>query len=441
MSQLPEHDDGEPSPSIYNSTFWLAFTANLLLVTANAMTFRFAEFVTFLGGTEELTGQVISIGLVGSLVWRLFLGQAMDRFGVRRIWVLSSVAYVIGSAMIMCSHSVGWQLFSGRVLFAIGMASMFSAALSHVQSLAPPNRRTEIIGSYGTAGFLGMITGAQLGDLIFQNMPEGSNLYYVLFGLTTLLGAGHGVLAIVMTQGMQHERPDVTPAVHHLFLRYWPPLVLLVSVMMGLVFAVTTIFLTRYATHLGLEGIRTFFSAYAITAFLLRLVTRQWSRTAGRHRLIVYGLASHSLGQGALLFVTQEWQFIPAALCFGFGHALLFPSVVSLGAGAFPEQYRGTGTTLCLAAIDLGTMITAPAIGWTIDHYGFRAMLATVCIVVGVSTVYYAVATRGIVDEDTATPVRRNKPRSNSTIIASTRAAKTPPTTPATIRPATAKAS
>ena len=400
MSQPAPPTAAAPSESMYGRTFWLAFVANVLLVMANTLTFRFAEFVKFLGGNEEITGRIVSAGLIGSLIWRAFLGQALDRFGVRRVWLASSLAYLGGCWMILTSTDVGWHVYAARVLFVVGLASMFAASLSHILTLAPPDRRTEMIATFGASGFLGMIGGAQLGDWLFHVFPQGSRLYDTLFGLTMLFGAVHAGLAMVLTAGNDHRRPEVTPAFHQLAMRYWPPLVLVVTLMMGLGFLVTMVFLTRYATELGLGGIRTFFTAYAMTAFLMRLAARQWSRTTGRHQLIVYGLAAHAVGQFALTFVTRDWQFIPAAVCMGFGHSLLFPCVVSFGVGSFPEQYRGTGTTITLAAIDLGTILTAPLLGWIIDHFGFHPMLYGVSACLALASLAYAIMTRRVVDAD-----------------------------------------
>jgi len=90
----------------------------------------------------------------------------------------------------------------------------------------------------------------------------------------------------------------------------------------------------------------------------------------GRHQMIWLGLAGHCFGHGVLPFITQEWHFlIPAAAC-GFGHALLFPAVVSLGAGAFPKEYRGSGTTITLGFIELGSALSAPLLGKVIDLGG-----------------------------------------------------------------------
>lgn len=395
------HDDRPTEPErIYNRRFWLAFLANVMLVTANALTFRFAEFVKYLGGSEETTGLIVSVGLIGSLFFRAFLGQAIDRFGIRRIWITCSLINITGSFLILTAPDVGLQIYAARIIFVIGLSGMFASSVSHIQNLAPIQRRTEIIGTFGASGFVGMICGAQLGDLIFQTYPESRQLYYVLFGMSFLFGVLHMGLAVWLTTGDEHVSPSVTPPIHKLMYRYWPSLVLIVTVLMGMGFAVTMTFLTRYATELNLSGIRTFFTAYAITAFTMRMIARQWSKTMGRHRLITMGLLGHAVGHFLMTFVHSDFQLIPPAMCLGFGHALLFPCVVSMGAGAFPEQYRGTGTTVTLAAIDFGTILTAPLLGWIIDHLGFYPMFYFVSGTLLVGGIIYGVITSKTVDSD-----------------------------------------
>lgn len=394
---------------IYNRTFWLAFVANVMLVTANALTFRFAEFVKFLGGTEETTGFIISVGLVGSLFFRAFLGQAIDQLGIRKIWITCSLINVTGSFLILTAPDVGFQIYAARIIFVIGLSGMFASSVSHIQNLAPMERRTEIIGTFGASGFVGMICGAQLGDFIFHAYPESRLLYYVLFGMSFVFGLLHMGLAIWLTTGERHVSPSLTPPIHKLMFRYWPGIVLLVTVMMGMGFAVTMTFLTRYSTELGLGGIRTFFTAYAITAFTMRMIARQWSRTIGRHRMIIMGLISHGIGHFLMTFVSNDWQFIPPAMCLGFGHALLFPCVVSMGAGSFPEQFRGTGTTLTLAAIDFGTILTAPFLGWIIDHHGFHQMFYFVSGTLITGAISFAVLTANIVDTDVDVPRKKKR--------------------------------
>jgi MFS family permease len=391
---------GEADDAIYNRSFWLAYSANVLLVTANALTFRFAEFVKFLGGTEALTGQIVSLGIVGSLLIRFTLGRDIDALGVRRVWIGSSLLFVTGCLLMCVLDQLGWEIYVARAAFTIGLGSMFAASIAHIQAQVPSYRRTEVLGSLGSSGFVGMIVGAQLGDLLFQWLPVGDTLFAVLFGTATLLGCSYLALTLWITHGTTHVRPHETPPAHRLIFRYWPGPVVLIALMMGIGFVVTTVFLTRHATELELAGIRTFFTSYAVSAFLFRMVSRTWSRTMGRHRMILMGLAGHCVGHLLLCTVSREWHLVLPAICCGFGHSLLFPCVVSLGSGAFPPEYRGTGTAITLGFMDLGVFLFAPLLGWVIDTYGFVPMFLTSAGSAVLIGIYYAVATRHLVDND-----------------------------------------
>ena len=78
---------------VYNRLFWLTYAANTVLVLANALTFRFAEFVTFLGGSEQLTGTVISVGVLCAVAVRFRLGHDIDACGTRRLWLTSTLLF------------------------------------------------------------------------------------------------------------------------------------------------------------------------------------------------------------------------------------------------------------------------------------------------------------------------------------------------------------
>lgn len=385
----------EPSP--YDRTFWLSYVANCLLVTANAMTFRFAEFVQVFGGTEKVAGLIVGCGVVAALCGRLFLGQAIDRFGVRRLWLLVSAVFVGGCMMVAGSGDISASLYIGRVGFAVGLAGMFTCSIFHAQNRAPMHRRTEIIGNLGSSGFLGMISGAQLCDLVGDRF-SGPRESVVAFGCVAVLGFVYLLLVLVITRHDQHVRPRVTPPAHRLMLHHWPGPVVFVALAMGLFFTIPSVYLTRFSTHRGLGGIGTYWTAYAITAFLIRMWTRRWSQTVGRHRMILLGISGHCAGFLILPTVTAGWQLLAPALCSGFGHALLFPAVVSLGTEAFPRRFRGTGTTLVLGFFDLGGAVSAPALGAIIDAFGgtgFSQMYYTSAAVsVLIALAYFATGAR-----------------------------------------------
>lgn len=398
MSSSPDIDEIE-SAAIYNRSFWLAYAANMSLVSANTMTFRFAEFVDLLQGTKSDTGLIVGVGLAGSLISRIWLGQAIDRFGVRKLWMVGTTLFLAGCLGLWATRELGPGIYLARTAYAIGISAMFVCSNLHIQLRVPPHRRTEAIGSLGSSGFVGMIIGAQLGDLLFEHYT-GIQLFSTLFATTIGFGLAYLGFVLALTQRDKHIPPEVTPHAHTLLRRYWPGAVVLVALMMGLGFSVTMVFLTRLATERHIPGVRYFFTGYAVSAFSIRLLTRTLSRTWGRRSLILLGLIGHAIGHAWLISVQAEWDFVGPALCIGFGHALLFPCVVSLGAETFPEQYRGTGTTMILAFADLGQALTSPILGRILDTRGFTAMLSCTSLALVSSVGLYSILSLGHRDND-----------------------------------------
>jgi len=374
--------------TIYNRIFWLCYLANFLLVMANALTFRFAEFVRFLGGTEQVTGTIVSAGLIATLLARCRLGQEIDRFGTRRLWLGSAVLFTFGSVQLVLAHSLSWSIYLARAMYSVGVAGMFTCVMVFIQNHVPMQRRTEAIGNLGTSGFLGMIAGAHLGDLFLTRLTPSFLQFQLLFGTTAAVGVLCLILVVILTRHDEAQPARGTPPLHRLVVRYWPGSVVLAAMMIGVSLSVTTVFLTRFATQRHLGGIGTFFTGYAFSAFLFRLMARRWSHTVGRHRMILMGLSGHITGHLLLVHVTSAWQLtVPAVAC-GFGHAMLFPAVVSLGAGKFPRAYWGTGTNLMIGCIELGLALSSPALGWIIDRYDFAPMLyatASTAILIGIA--------------------------------------------------------
>jgi MFS family permease len=388
----------EQSPaeqSIYNRTFWLAYVANTSLVLANALTFRFAELVQYLGGNERNTGDIVALGLAVSVLVRLSVSHVIDDFGTRRMWILATCLFLAGGILFLRCTELSWLLYVARIAYFVGLTGMFACSVTHIQNQVPPHRRTEVIGNLGSSGFVGMILGSNLGDWILKATPEGRFQFQVLFGGTTLIGLFYLCVILVMTHGQRAERRTRSrPAYRQLF-HHWPGMVVLVAVIMGLGIVVTTVFLTRFATERNIEGIGVFFTGYALSAFGFRILAARWSRQIGRHWMLVRGLAGHTVGHFLLAFASSGWDFvIPSIIC-GFGHALLFPAVVSLGAGAFPKEARGSGTAIILAFVDFGQLAFSPILGRVIVTYGFPAMFFTSSLVgLAVGLAYAAVAVR-----------------------------------------------
>jgi MFS family permease len=145
--------------------------------------------------------------------------------------------------------------------------------------------------------------------------------------------------------------------------RYHPGTVLLVGIAMGVGIGLPTTFLRTYAAELGIAKIGLFFAVYSPAAILTRLLTRRLPERIGLTPMILLGLAALVAGQLLMLVVRSEWYFILPGIGYGVAHAILFPTVIAAGSGAFPNRHRGLGTTLMLAMYDVGQLIGAPSAG------------------------------------------------------------------------------
>ena len=396
--------------------FIFSYLANLTVVTANAATFIFADWVAWLAANgsnvtqyhEELPGRVIQYGVIAAIIVRVFLGQSIDRFGVRRVWLSMSVLNFCGLFIFASLTQLSPMLYAGRILFAVGLAGMFTCGTFHIQSCVTERRRTEFIALFGSSGFIGMILGPQLADVLRSLCADAADVFFPrIFQATAVLIAGYIVFLIMATRGLPRpEKHPTRPSLIRLTRDYWPGWVVLVAVAMGIAFTVPSLYLIRFTKHADFGGIATYWTGYAIMAFAFRLRTAALSQRVGRYRLIFCGLLFQGLGLWALIPVSASWHLLFSASLCGFGHALLFPSIVSLGSGTFPVRYRGSGTNLTLGCLDLGVGMSAPLLGKIIDlpafdGVGFRQMFLVAGAMPLIVAAIWFLAKRHQVDSET----------------------------------------
>ena len=342
---------------------------------------------------EELPGRIIQTGLMAAIASRLFLGQLIDRFGVRAVWIGLTVSTLCGSTIFAIVETVSPLLYVGRVLYAIGISGMFTCSMFHVQVCVAEHRRTEFLGLLGSSGFVGMICGTQLVDLLSW-LNAGDRIYFrYTFFAVMLCNAGYIVLACLATKGFPRPKREIRPTLLRMMQTYWPGPIVFVGMAMGLIFAVPSLYLVRFTTYAGLGGIAGFWTSYAVTALVVRVGTARLSQKVGRYRLITFGMFGLGTGLLCIIPATQPWHLVAAAVICGLGHAMLFPSIVSLGSERFPPKYRGSGTNLALLFVDLGTGLSAPILGRIIDMEMFgRAGYPQMFFTAGITPIILALA-------------------------------------------------
>jgi MFS family permease len=389
--------------SAYGRAFWLTYLSLSSLMIAVSLMYRYADFISFLGGGEWELGTVVGVGMIGSLLMRLVQGTGIDRFGPRHIWLASAGLFVVSMlGHLLVSRPGGIEIYVLQAMYRTSIAGVFGAAFTFAFQQVPVHRMAEAVGTVGTASFLGMVIGPMIGDAISGGQGRAGTRAELdwLF----LVAAGLGCLSLIAAW-FATRRESRPPAQHRLPLtillrRHHPRALLLMAIVMGVALGIPATFLRPFAAELGINRMALFFTFYALTAIATRLATRRAIDQMGTRTSVVVGIAGIAAAMFSYLFVTVEWQLVVPAVLTGAGQAVLYPAVVAGGSAAFPDRYRGLGTTLILAAIDLGTLVGAPLVGGIVDGAkrigvpGYSSMFLIVAGLLIVAGTAYAVSTQ-----------------------------------------------
>ncbi len=381
----------------YGAPFWNAYVANLLVMVACSLLFRYADFVQFLGGTEFHLGWIVGIGMVGSLAMRFAQGRGIDRYGARRIWLASAALLCASSlAHLLIERADTVAVYLVRIVFATSVAGVFGASITSISLRAPQNRLGEVLGMLGTSGFLGMMTGTLVGDLMFGEGPVAYRHIAAMFLTAAGLAAVSMVFIMLATRGEVRHTSKHRPPLLWTFKRYHPGAILLVAAVGGMGLTIPQTFLRPFAAELGISGIAIFFWVYAPAAFAIRLLLRRWPDRLGVRPSLIMGLSFMAAGFLAFLLVSNQWQLLVPAILVAVAHAMIFPAIMAGGTSSFPARYRGIGTALVLAMFDLGSLCGAPAAGVLLrvarlaEWPRYPTMFTALAVVVAMVVLWYA---------------------------------------------------
>ncbi len=406
--RVPSAPEPSPVPAdrLYTPAFFQCFLAVGLLMTGFSLQFHFGEYVEHLGHGVDVLGWVMSAGTLGTLAARLHIGRWIDRVGCRPVWLAgtATVAVSIGATQFFSNLAM---IVALRIVTVLAISMSLTTTAVYAAAVAPPARRAESMGTMGLAGFLGMMIGPAVGDLIFADRANPDAAFRAFFSISAACGLLGGLVlagiplppAPPRTAGGGEESP------FRVVLRHWPGAILLVGVVTQMAFCLQMSFLERLAQVRGFHDIRTFFFVYGPTAILLRIVFRRAPERLGRTRTILGGMAATAAGLTALIGAKSESGLVLPALLMGAGHSFVFPSMVDLGADRLPPEHRGTGTATILGAGDLGMLIGFALLGRLIETHGFDLAITFLAGSVAVTGIYFGWATRRQV-RDGATRVR-----------------------------------
>jgi DHA1 family tetracycline resistance protein-like MFS transporter len=160
----------------------------------------------FLGG--DTAGAAKIYGLFGT-VWALMqfvsmpvLGALSDRFGRRRVILLSNLGLGLDYILMALAPNLAW-LFVGRVISGITAASI-STGMAYIADVTPPERRAASFGKVGMAFGLGFVLGPAIGGILGGVDPR---LPFWAAAAFSLANALYGLFVLPESLAPEKRRP------------------------------------------------------------------------------------------------------------------------------------------------------------------------------------------------------------------------------------------
>ncbi len=133
-------------------------------------------------------------------------GKTADRIGRRRMFMIGTVVFGIGSALAAASPTLG-TLIAARVLRGIGGAISAPASLGLLLAAFPPEKRTQVMAGSGAIGALGVASGPSIGALLISITNWRAAFWINIPVCLAVLIIGRTILSETPRQRSEHQ-PD-----------------------------------------------------------------------------------------------------------------------------------------------------------------------------------------------------------------------------------------
>jgi MFS family permease len=138
----------------------------------------------------QISGWGASLYIGGACVGALVFGQLTDRFGRKRLFMLTLAIYLLGTLLTAVSFAPGW-FFIVRVITGMGIGGEYSAINSAIDELIPAEHRGRVDVSINGSYWVGGIGGPLLAVLMLNTNIFPADLGWRLcFVLGAIVGLG-----------------------------------------------------------------------------------------------------------------------------------------------------------------------------------------------------------------------------------------------------------
>ena len=380
----------EKKQSIWNRVYTCAFFANLLLCISQHMANTLiSTYASFLGAGAVLVGMISGLYFGVAFAARPISGPVITLLDKKKIMLVTYALGVVTNVAYAASGTVPMFILA-RVLHGLQFAFVGSLNLTIASDSLPPEKLGSGIGVFGIGASLAQAIAPSIGIAI---RDWGIGRWGERGGYTAVfLSAAFVMLLATLAAFLIPSRKPT--AEEKAVIGKWyrnivspetiTPALLLCFVSMSSI--LYTSYMVPYASELGIAGIGSFFTVYAVGLVVTRPLFGRLSDRVGAEKVLVPGILLFAL---SFLFIgiSRGLPMLLAGAVFGaLGYGALNPILQTICIRTVVPERRGVASNTQYFGIDLGYFVGPMLGGLLYDHFGtYSAMyllggIAPLCV-------------------------------------------------------------
>jgi len=346
------------------------------------------QYVEQLGGTPGQIGLVMGLLSVSAVAVRPQFGRLADRYGRKRLMLVGAGCFSLLFSFYGLLPTVG-ALYVLRLAHGVAHGCSLAASAAYVADLAPPARRGEVIGVYGTASVIAMALFPAWGIAVIQHTQSFSLLFAcaVAASAAAFLAVAP-VREIAAQDGGNHAVSLLTIGRRRAVLV--PAFALFAA---ATSYGAVLAFLPVYAPQRGIAGFGVFFTVYAAATLASRVFAGRISDRLGRRRVILPFMALLTAAVFALAFLDGLLMLVVIGFAFGLGFGAFMPILNALVVDKTPSVERGSALGFFTSFMDVGIATGSVLLGLIGEWHGFPVMFFAAALIMLVGMAVFAAFT------------------------------------------------
>ncbi len=351
---------------LWTKEFIIIFIVNLFTFLGFQMLLpTLPIYAKYLGGSDTSAGLVVGIFTVSALLIRPFVGQALDIYGRKGIFLSGLVIFAV------CVFGYIWApsllvLLIIRFIHGFGWGLSSTSASTVAADIIPKSRLGEGMGYYGLAATISMAMAPALGLYLFNRFG-----FDILFVVSAVMVS----IAIIIANLIKYHNVELHPRQAKLSLIERAALrPTLVVFFMTMTFGAIVAFIALYAQQRGISNIGLFFTLHALAVAVSRPLAGRIADMRGFDVVVIPGIILVAIAMVLLSRAEDLSGFLLAAVIYGAGFGAVQPSLMAMAIVLSPPQRRGAANATFFTGFDLGIGLSSIMWGAVAELTGYSLM-------------------------------------------------------------------